>query len=173
MKEEIDDILGAIDTRDEVVRQLQTLITQHLFRDYAFTTETHIPSIKSKNGTTLHLIAKSHNCIDKVKGHLWSQKYEIRKNVLEVEKDVVAMKVDQCCPDDLTAHFQPCPNLHTFIKAQDHDFSTFSFLLLYILNGLMLKHEKRERNFRFHFYVCISDALTNHFQNLVIIVIWI
>ena len=91
VKEELNDILGAIDTRNEVIRQPQTLIAQHPFCDDAFIAEALILGSKYRNSFRLLLVSKCHDCIDKVKGHLWSQKYYIGKNKLEIEENVVAM----------------------------------------------------------------------------------
>ena len=74
------------------------------------------------------------------------------------------MEVDQCCLNNLTAHFQPCPNLNTLIEAQDHDWPTFTFLLLCTLDEILFKHEKRKRNKRdlgFFYYVYIANLLAN------------
>ena len=173
VKEELNGILGCIDARNEVIGQLQILVTQHLFCNNAFIAETLILGIKTKNTSRFYLVGKRNNCIDKVKGHLRSRKYYIGKHMLEVEENVVAMEVDQCCPNNLTAHFQPRPKLHTLIKAQDHDLPILPFLLPCIQDGLMLKHKKRERDLKFFPFVCISNTLTNHFQDIFIITIWL
>ena len=67
-------MLGFVDTRNKATRQT-LMITQHLFCDDTFIAEAHILGLECRQGTRLHLVTKSHNCIDKVKGHLRTQKH--------------------------------------------------------------------------------------------------